>query len=180
MIKLSTKTIDFCGKPRKFRRTPAKKLKEASRDIEAMQQEVENLYNQVREKASEAQTSRTEAADLLANPTKTNETKARKLLKKAEKAEGEVKEIEQKLHDEMTTYDQRIEQAYGGIAELLLEPMTVEEFIEEHDSTDMIIAKNLPMFYDMYMAGFNEVKIEQRLKQLIDAEYEARFRDETG
>lgn len=180
MMKLSQKKIEFCGKPRKFKRVPASVLKDASKDVEAVQKKLTKIVTEINEKELEARNKKVEANDILIKPkvTKKEKAKAEKLIKEADKIMEDLEEYSKGLEGEIKKLDNELVEGYGVIAETLLEPMTVKEFVENHDSVDMVIAKNLSIFYDMYMAGFSEVKIEQRLKQMIDANIDQLFPDQ--
>ena len=177
LIELSKKKITFCGKQRQFKRVPAKALKDASKGLEAIQEEMAEMVQGLQEDELKAQKKRVEANDLLLNPkaTKKDETRANKLLKEAETIEKGLEERAEEINSQVEELNSKLIESYSVIAETLLEPMTASEFIENHDNLDMIKAKNLSIFYDLYMADFAEAKIEQRYKQMIDAEHDQLF-----
>jgi len=177
MMKLSQKEIEFCGKPRKFRRVATSVLKDASKNVENVQKELADIVTGINEKELEARNKKVEANDILIKPkvTKKEKSRAEKLIKEADKIMEDLEEYSKGLEGKINKLDNDLIEGYGLIAETFLEPMTVKEFVENHDSIDMVIAKNLSIFYDMYMSGFSEVKIEQRLKQMIDANIDQLF-----
>lgn len=187
MAKLSSKEIEFCGKKRRFKRCPNKELRDAHKGVEAIQKEAVDKREDLLKKITEANKKRQEAAQLTIDSAKDsdnvdeNKKKADRLIKRAEKIEKEVEEMTEKMEEELKDFDIRLAEAYDKVCVVLLEPMEPGEFTENHDSTDFVIAKNLGLFYDMYMTNFPEAKIESRLRQIIDAEHENqmnRFRQE--
>jgi hypothetical protein len=182
MMKLSKKEIDFCGKPRKFKRVSDRVLKDASKELEEIQEEMTGIVRDLKERESEAQKKRVEANEILMKPkpTKAAEAKAKKLLKEADKIVENLENSAKVLEKRTDELNDKLLHSYGVIAETLLDPMTVDEFINEHDNLDMIRVTNLSILYDLYMADFPEAKIEQRFKQMIDAEHDQSFPGQNG
>ena len=187
MVKLSKTEIEFCGKQRKFKRCPNRVLRDSNKDVEALQKEAMDKRDVLVKKVAEAQEKRQEAVRLLGltyeddSLLEKNQKKADKLIKEAKKIESEVEELGDKLTEELADFDERLEQAYDKVCLTLIEPMEPGEFTETHDNIDMIIAKNLGLFYDLYMSNTSQAKIDLRLRQLIDAEHDnqiGRFRQE--
>lgn len=77
MMKLSQKKIEFCGKPRKFKRVPASVLKDASKDVEAVQKKLTKIVTEINEKELEARNKKVEANDILIKPKVTKKEKAK-------------------------------------------------------------------------------------------------------
>lgn len=179
-MKVSNKEIEFCGKPRKFRRVSARVLKDASKELEEIKEEMVSIMRDLKERELEAKNKRVEANEILMKPepTKAAETKAKKLLKEADKIEKDLEDSAKDLEKQTDKLNDKLLHSYGVIAETLLEPMTVDEFLNEHDNLDMIRVTNLSILYDLYMADFPESKIEQRFKQMIDAEHDQSFPDQ--
>lgn len=177
MLKLSQNEIDFCGEPRRFKRCSNKVLKDANKDVEAIQQELQDKMERGIKMGEKARNLRTEANKLLSKtkPGVKDKNRAEKLNKEAESVESEIEEFAEAIQNAQDEYDERIIHAYDKVCVTLLEPMDPGEFEENHDSRDMVIAKNLSLFYDMYMTGFSQTKVDMRIRQLIDAEHEHRF-----
>lgn len=192
-MRLSKKAIEFCGKERHFKRCPNKTLKGVLKGVEGIQKDMETSLDGVRKDVEKVEELRKEAT-LLFNDIeisrdgdrlikdekelekrvlqreKDNE-KALKLIKQAEKIEAKIEKKSDEIDAKIKEIDGKLITEYGKVCEQLLEPFTAEEFEEEHDSVDMVIAKNLPMFYDLYMTNVADNKIENKLKQLIEAEH---------
>lgn len=192
-MRLSKKAIEFCGKERHFKRCPNKKLKTVLKGVEGIQKDMETSLDGVKKDVEKVEELRKEAT-LLFNDIeisregdrlikdekelekrvlqreKDNE-KALKLIKQAEKIEAKIEKKSDEIDAKIKEIDGKLITEYGKVCEQLLEPFTAEEFEEEHDSVDMVIAKNLPMFYDLYMTNVADNKIENKLKQLIEAEH---------
>lgn len=185
MVKLSKNEIEFCGKKRRFKRCPNKVLRDSNKDVEALRKEATEKRDMLVKKMAEVQEKRQEATQLLGLAYKDdtilekNQKRADKLVKEAKKIEAEVEELSEKISEELADFDERLAEAYDKLCVALLE-IEPGEFIEKHDSIDLIIAKNLGLFYDMYMSGTPQAKIDVRLRQLIDVEYDnqlAQFRE---
>lgn len=174
MHKLSRIKIDFCGKKRNFRRCTARELKNASKGLEDIEKEMSNEVERLKELVKKGAEFKRESDQIYSktNHTKANERKAEKLIKEAEKIETEINQLADELEEKSDEINERFIKEYDKICQLLLEPFQEGEFIKEHDSIDMIIAKNLQMFYDMYMTGMREEIIEGKLKELVEAEHE--------
>ncbi|KAF5031061.1 hypothetical protein DSECCO2_631650 [anaerobic digester metagenome] len=192
-MKLSKKTIEFCDKPRHFKRCPNKQLKEAMKGVEGIQKDMENSLDGVKKDVDKVEELRKEAT-LLFNDIETSKDndrlikdekelekrvlqrekdnkKALKLIKQAEKIEADLEKKTDKINAKVKEIDGKLITEYGKVCEQLLEPFAPGEFEENYDSIDMTIAKNLPMFYDLYMGNISENKIDNKLKQLIEAEH---------
>lgn len=192
-MKLSKKTIEFCGEPRHFKRCPNKTLKKVMKGVEGIQKDLETDLEGVKKDVDKVEELRKEATllfndieisregDILIKDEKEMEKrvlqrekdnkKALKLIKQAEKIEEELEKKSEEIDAKIEETDVRLIAEYGKVCEQLLEPFKAEEFEENYDSIDMTIAKNLPMFYDLYMGNISENKIDNKLKQLIEAEH---------
>jgi hypothetical protein len=186
MAKTSKTEIEFCGKKRRFRRCSNRVLRDSNKDVEALQREATKKRDELVKKISEAQEKRQDAVQLLGLAYKDdtilekNQKKADKLIKEAKKIESEVEELSNKIGEELATFDERMAEAYDKVCVALLE-IEPGEFLENYDSIDLIIAKNLGLFYDLYMSGTPQAKIDVRLRQLIDVEHDnqiGQFRQE--
>jgi len=181
MVKLSKSSIEFCGKQRRFKRCPTRVLRDSNKDVEALQKYARDKRQLIMDKVNEAGKKRQEAVQLYGLAYKDdsllekNQRKADKLVKEAEKIESELEELSDKIEIELGDFDERMDEAYDKVCVTLLEPMEPGEFVEAHDNIDMIIAKNLGMFYDLYMSGTSQAKIDLRLRQLIDAEHDSQI-----
>lgn len=187
MVKLSKNEIEFCGKMRRFKRCPNRVLRDSNKGVEALQKEATERRDEIVQKISEAQEKRQEAVQLLGLTYKDdtilekNQKKADKLVKEAKKIEAKVDELSDTINEELSDFDERMAEAYDKVCQTLLEPMEPGEFIKNYDTIDLIIAKNLGLFYDLYMSGTAQAKIDMRLRQLIDAEHDnqiGQFRQE--
>ena len=178
MLKLSQNKIDFCGKERNFKRCSNKDLRDANKDIEDIQKDIKDKMEKGMKMGEEGRTLRIKANELLSKkkPTAKEKKEAEKLNKEADEVQKALEEYGEIIENEQESFDENIVKAYDKICVTLLEPMEPGEFEENHDSRDMIIAKNLSLFYDMYMTGFSQAKIDMRIRQLVDAEHESRFR----
>jgi len=177
MLKLSKNEIDFCGKKRRFKRCPNKVLRDANKDVEDIKKDLQEKMENGLKMGEESRELRLKANKITTKeePTAAEKKKADGYIKKAEKIEADLEEFAKSIEDQQDEYDDKIIKAYGKVCMTLLEPMEEGEFEANYDSTDMVIAKNLSLFYDMYMTGFSEAKIQMRVRQLIDAEHEGRF-----
>lgn len=187
MVKLSKTEIEFCGEKKRFKRCPNRVLRDSNKPVEALQKEYQDKRNELLKRVTTAQEKRQEAVQLYGLSYKDdtilekNQKKADKLVKEAKKIEAEVEEWSEELEKELTSFDERMAEAYDKVCVTLLEPMEPGEFIENYDNIDLIIAKNLGLFYDLYMSNTPQAKIDLRLRQLIDAEHDnqiGQFRQE--
>lgn len=192
-MRLCKRTIDFCGEERRFKRTTNKALKNAMKGVEALQKELVDSLKGFEDKFNEAQKLRTEATGLYtqletskdgdravddkeelkkrAVKREKDNDKALKLIKQAEKIEKSLEKKTKEVEAKIDEVNDKLIPEYGKVCELLLEPFEAGEFEEKYDSLDMAIAKNLPMFYDLYMANVPEQKIKAKIRQLIEAEH---------
>jgi len=178
-------TIEFCGKPRKFKRCANKTLIEFQKEIETIQKDMEPLFEESLEIEEEItdiddQIERIEKRinfiESAEEPTDEELRKAMTLLDKIDTLSKKKKQLRKQLKDEekskeaeMKQLKEDVDKKYADLACLLLDPMTPEEFLDQSDSIDMIKIQNLGVFYNMCQSGFNQKKIDKKVRSVIEA-----------
>jgi len=167
---LSKLTINFCGKERHFKRCPSSQLTKYTEAIEELQMSVQNKGQEAREKEIEA-----DNLDAQAQLKKDDDEKL-DLLERANQCRADAKAIRDEVMDSAKEQEKEMQKRYAELCCQLLEPLTVEEFMENFDSRDMALVQGMGIIYDMYMSDFPEVKIKNKIGQMIEAHADLRLK----
>lgn len=181
VMKMNTK-IEFCGKPRKFKRCPNSTLKDYQKTIEEIQDKLTPLAERTRDFQFEL----TELDDEISSINKHIE-----LLEKLEDAsDDEIREcidltkqkiaIQKRIHelrranddaekedrDFYEDLDKELRRSYGEFASKIFEDFDPSE-IDEADSTDLTIAPNLSQLYRLSTTGAKQKEIDKLYAKIV-------------
>jgi predicted nucleic acid-binding Zn-ribbon protein len=177
-------TIEFCGKPRKFKRCSNRTLVDFQKEIEKLQKDMEPVFETAIEIEEEIEyiDSQVERINKRINFIESSDDPHDDELRKAISLLDDIDQLSQKRKDlikklkkeekatekEFKGLSQDVEEKYANLASLLLDPMTPEEFLKEYDSIDMIKIQNMGVFYNMCQSGFNQTKIDKKIRDVIE------------
>jgi hypothetical protein len=169
MDELSNLTINFCGKERHFKRCPTSRLTTYTRKIEDLQMELQNKGVNAREMEIEA-----ENLEAQAQATDDKDLKF-SLLEQARDLRKNSKNIRENMIKESRADETKMQERYAELCCQLLEPLSVEEFMQNFDSKDLALVQSIGILYDMYFSGVPEIKIKNKINQIIEANADARI-----
>lgn len=175
-------SVEFCGKPRKFKRCPNKTLKDYQKSIEDIQEELTPLAERTRD----FQFKVTELEDEIESINKHIE-----LLEKLDDAsDDEIREcisltkdkikLQKEIHilrknnddadlEDRKVYedlDEKLRACYGEFASKIFEDFDASE-IDEADSTDLTIAPRLSEIYRLATTGAKQKDIDKLYAKLV-------------
>ena len=176
-------TIEFCGKKRKFKRTPNKELRDYQKHIEDINDKMQPLI----ERNRDYQFDITELEDEIKSIDKHMEL----LDKLEEPSDDEIREsislnnsrteLQKKIHqltrenDSMSDEDKKffedldeeLRDAYAEFSCKILDGFEFDEFDENADSTDLTIAPNLGSLYRLALSGASQKEMDKAYKDII-------------
>lgn len=183
-------TIDFCGKPRKFRRQKNKVILESQKEFEDIGKNIEKIFKNPLDlennilKLDEDITRIDRRITRLESKEENTDDEIDKILElmdkqddyisEKRKLEKEFKSETEKKQKDLEKLNKDLIDSYAKIATLLLEPMSHEEFLEEYDSVDIIKVKKLPVYYNMALAGLTQSKINAQIKKDVEEDIKSR------
>lgn len=143
-VNTENQTVFFCGKHRKIRNVKMKKIEDVNHKLEKLQKNNKKIENNI----------------LVLN----NKLKETIDQEEYESIEEQIEELEsEKITDE------DLNKESGELAVLLLEDFTVEEYINERESQDTELIFALINIVKMMMVRTPEVKINNYVRQYIEA-----------
>lgn len=190
-MSFNARKINFCGKERKFKRCPNRTVKDFQKRIENIQEELEPITDKNREFQFASQeindeietiNKHIELLEKLEEPTdeeirqslELNQSKVHlqkdlhKLIDENEKSareeKGFFKDIDKKLMD-----------TYAEFATLVFDKFEFEEFEDEADSTDLVIAPRLGELYRLCTSGAKQSEVDKVYQSIIKDNIESSF-----
>jgi hypothetical protein len=195
------KTIEISEKTFRFKNIPVEELQEKSKDLEGLLEELaekteapEKLADEIRGETLEIEEMLTQRERLLTqydnlmridNLPLDEIKEARKLLEESDKlkkqSDKKIKQVEKKqeefkvMNEELSGYFEGMEQKLNGeyckICCEILEGFTEEDY-KKRSSNDELILKNIIEFKDKIMTNTPENKLQQRVRELVEAKYD--------
>ena len=182
VLKMDTK-VEFCGKSRKFQRCPNKTLKDYQKSIEDIRDEmiplaeIERDFNFQVDEVNEEISSidkHIELLEKLEDPTDAEirecmdltreKTELQKKLHKIRVEYDENSKETQKLYEKL---DGKLNETYCKFAKAIFKDFTDEEFEEEADSTDLVIAPRLGELYRLATTGVKQKEIDKLYQKIV-------------
>lgn len=175
--------LNFCGKERKFKRTPNRELKDYQKNIEDIQDKMQPLIERNRDfqfKITELE-DEIESIDKhlillekLEDPTDDEIRESLKLNSKKIELQKEIhneRRANDKLSDDDNQFfedlDQELRDAYASFAVKVFDKFEFDEFEENADSTDLTIAPNLASLYRLALSGASQKELDKAYKDII-------------
>lgn len=174
--------ISFCGKERKFKRTPNKELKNYQKDIEDIQDKMQPLIERNRdyqfkvtelEDEIESIDKHLMLLDKLEDPTdeeiresiklNRSKTELQKEIHQARRENDNLSDDDRKFFEDL---DQELRDAYAVFATKVFDKFEFDEF-EEADATDLTIAPNLGSLYRLALSGASQKEMDKAYKDII-------------
>lgn len=181
-LNIKTK-VNFCGKERKFKRTPNRELRDYQKEIEDIQDKMQPLIERNRDYQFEV----TELEDEIESIDK----HLILLDKLDEPSDDEIREsiqlnrdkteLQKKIHQKQKEYDKlsdddkkffedldkELRDAYATFAVKIFDKFEFDEFDEFADGTDLTIAPNLGSLYRLALSGASQKEIDKAYKDII-------------
>lgn len=173
--------IEICGKSLYFKRCPNKvikqydeKIRDKAKSIEPLQKEIERKEDRIEmlEKRLSNNQKRVDIISMKEYPSDEELDEADALLQKQEAIFDELaiakEEADDFAKENMDAYDkieEEMNNLLGEKVEAMLEGITKEEFVEDHDIVDLRIATNLSKYYELCIIGERPKKIQEEIKK---------------
>lgn len=187
-------SVTLCGKKYKFKRCTNAQILEHQKSIEAEQEKYKPLTDKAKaiERDIEAIDTQIESINNIVTAINKKEepsdtdldvvtqysmqivdlaNQRRKLVEKGE-------DLDEKHKKEIDAIQEYILQKYGELAELQLEGITQEEFVQNADNSDMTIIRLLASIKKMLALGSSPKDVEKFVKQNILAEAKQSFQSD--
>lgn len=181
-LNIKTK-INFCGKERKFKRTPNKELRDYQKEIEDIQDKMQPLIERNRDYQFEITELEDEIEtidkhlillDKLDEPSDDEIRESIQLNKDKTELQKKIHQLQRendKLSDDDKKFfenlDQELRDAYATFAVKILDKFEFDEFDEYADGTDLTIAPNLGSLYRLALSGASQKEIDKAYKDII-------------
>lgn len=181
-LNIKTK-INFCGKERKFKRTPNKELRDYQKNIEDIQDKMQPLIERNRdyqfritelEDEIKSIDKHMNLLDKLDEPSddeiresinlNRSKTELQKEIHRLRKENDDLGEDDKKFFENL---DQELRDAYAEFSVKILDKFEFDEFDEYADSTDLTIAPNLGSLYRLALSGASQKEIDKAYKEII-------------
>ena len=175
--------INFCGKKRKFKRTPNKELRDYQKDMEDVQNKMQPLIERNRDyefKLTELEDEIDSIdkhlilLDKLEEPSDDEIRESLKLNKSKTKLQKQIHELRRKndtLFEEDKKFfedlDQELRDCYATFACKILDGFEFDELEDTADSTDLTIAPRLAELYRLALSGASQKDIDKAYTQII-------------
>lgn len=147
-IDTEKQTVYFCGKHRKIRNTKMKKIENMNEELEKLQNKNKKIDDNIM---------------VLNN----------KLKDTTDQEEYESIEEQIKVLEDDKIRDKELTKKSGELAVLLLEDLTIEEYIDERELQDSELIFALPNIIKMILIRTPEVKINSYIQKYIEKSAEA-------
>lgn len=176
-------TIEFCGKKRKFKRTPNKELKNYQKGIEEIQEKMQPLIERNRdfefkitelEEEIESIDKHLTLLDKLEDPTddeiresitlNRSKIELQKEIHSVRRENDELSEEDKKFFEDL---DQELRDSYATFAVKVLDGFEFDEFDENADSTDLTVAPSLGSLYRLALSGASQKEMDKAYKDII-------------
>lgn len=187
-LNIKTK-INFCGKERKFKRTPNKELKDYQKNIEDIQDKMQPLIERNRdyefkitelEDEIESIDKHLILLDKLEDPTdeeiresitlNRSKINLQKQIHEARRENDSLSDDDKKFFEDL---DQELRDAYAEFAVKVLDKFEFDEFDEYADGTDLTVAPNLGSLYRLAVSGASQKEIDKAYKDIIKNSFRA-------
>lgn len=174
--------VNFCGKERKFKRTPNRELKDYQKNIEDINDKMQPLIERNREyqfKLTELEDEiesidkHLVLLDKLEDPTdeeiresiQLNHSKIelQKEIHQARRENDALSDDDKKFFEDL---DEELRHCYAVFATKIFDKFEIEEF-EEADSTDLTLAPNLGSLYRLALSGASQKELDKAYKDII-------------
>lgn len=181
-LNIKTK-ISFCGKERKFKRTPNKELKDYQKDIEDVQDKMQPLIKRNRDyefKITELEdeidtiNKHLSLLDKLEDPSDGEIRESLKYNMRKTELQKEIHELRREadnLSDEDKIFfdnlDQELRDCYATFATKIFDGFEFDELDEKADPTDLTIAPRLSELYRLALSGASQKDIDKAYTQII-------------
>ena len=181
-LNIKTK-INFCGKERKFKRTPNRELRDYQKNIEDIQDKMQPLIERNRdyqfkitelEDEIESIDKHMKLLDKLEEPSddeiresislNRSKTQLQKEIHEARRENDNLSEEDSKFFEEL---DKELRDAYAEFAVKVFEKFEFDELEENADSTDLTIAPNLGSLYRLALSGASQKEMDKAYRDII-------------
>ena len=175
--------VEFCGKARKFQRCPNKTLVNYQKSIEDIREDMIPLAENERDfqfkidELNEEVGSINKHIELLERLEDPSDSEIRECMDLTKQKIGLQKEIHevrvefdeksketQKLYDEL---DEKLKDTYCTFAMAVFKDFTKEEFEDEADSTDLVIAPRLGDLYRLATTGAKQKEVDKLYAKIV-------------
>ena len=182
VMKMNT-SVEFCGKSRKFKRCPNKTLKDYQKSLEDIQEKMMPLAEATRDYRFEIDELESEIGSInkhiellekLEDPTDDEirecmnlareKTSLQRKMHKVRVANDEKEKENTQLYEEL---DDELRDSYCEFAMAIFEDFSREEFDEEADSTDLVIAPRLGELYRLATTGVKQKDIDKLYQKIV-------------
>lgn len=173
--------IKICGRELYFKRCPNntikiydEKIQEKAKTIEPLQREIEQLQEDVTQIEKKLQNTEriVELINRKEDPSDEDIDKANQLIEEQDtlyarlkKARQAVMDYNEEQNDAFTKMDEELLEIMGEKVEAMLDGITKEEFIENHDPIDIRIATYLSKYYELCIIGEKPKRIQEEIKK---------------
>ena len=190
-MSFNARKINFCGKERKFKRCPNRTVVDFQKRIETIQKELEPINDQYREfnfttqeinDEIESINKHIELLEKLEEPTdneirqslELNQSKV-ELQKRLHKLIND-NELDSRNNKELfNDIDKQLTDTYAEFATVIFDDFKFEEFEEEVDSTDLVIAPRLSELYRLCVSGAKQGEVDKVYRNIIKDTIQASF-----
>lgn len=190
-MSFNARKINFCGKERKFKRCPNRTVRDFQKRIENIQEELEPLTDKNREFQFTSQeltdeidsiNKHIELLEKLEDPTDEEIRQSLELNQNKGRIQKElhklINENAVSMRDEKGFFkeiDKKLMDTYAEFATLIFDKFEFEEFEEEADSTDLVIAPRLSELYRLCTSGAKQGEVDRVYRDIIKDNIESSF-----
>ena len=190
-MSFNARKINFCGKERKFKRCPNRTVKDFQKRIENIQEELEPLTDKNREFQFASQEINDEIEtinkhiELLEKLDEPTDEEIRQSLDLNQSKVQLQKELHKLINDNELSMrnekdffkdiDKKLMDTYAEFATLIFDKFEFEEFEEEADSTDLVIAPRLSELYRFCTSGAKQAEVDKVYRNIIKDNIESSF-----
>lgn len=190
-MSFNARKINFCGKERKFKRCPNRTVKDFQKRIEDIQEELEPLTDKNREFQFASQEINDEIEtinkhiELLEKLDEPTDEEIRQSLDLNQSKVQLQKELHKLINDNELSMrnekdffkdiDKKLMDTYAEFATIIFDKFEFEEFEEEADSTDLVIAPHLSELYRLCTSGAKQAEVDKVYRNIIKDNIESSF-----
>lgn len=190
-MSFNARKINFCGKERKFKRCPNRTVKDFQKRIENIQEELEPLTDKNREFQFASQEINDEIEtinkhiELLEKLDEPTDEEIRQSLDLNQSKVQLQKELHKLINDNELSMrnekdffkdiDKKLMDTYAEFATLIFDKFEFEEFEDEADSTDLVIAPRLSELYRLCTSGAKQAEVDKVYRNIIKDNIESSF-----
>lgn len=192
-MKFNKNSIEICGDTYKFKKVSSGETLRKQEQIEAEYKKYEPLFdkseelndqyksinNQIKQlnKMIDAINRKDDPTDTELDLIITYSQKALNLEEERNKINKQGKQLDKENDKELKQIQKGIFDLYGEMAEMQLEKMTKDYFVENCSRLDLAILRLLPQIRDMCETGVSEKKIEKFVRDNIEADADQTLRN---